>query len=63
MRYRNVKTGAEFESICNCSGGNWEPAKAPAAPAVAEPEKTEQKEEAETVEPDKAKPAPRRKKK
>lgn len=62
-KYRNVKTGAVFVTICECKGGDWELIQAPASPAVTEPVKPEPKEEPEVIEPEKAKPAPRRKKK
>lgn len=37
MRYRNSKTGAEFETIATVSGGDWFPMEPAPAAAPAEP--------------------------
>lgn len=46
MRYRNVKTGAEFESDCVVAGRNW--VKLGSSPTESE-DKTVQKTEAKPV--------------
>lgn len=42
MKYRNTRTGAEFESPCVCNGADWERVEVEPAPAhsIQKPEKT-----------------------
>ena len=52
MRYRNIKTGIEFNSICRLSGDDFEEV-TPAAPAVKPEPKVKAEKPAEPVAPKK----------
>ena len=41
MKYRNTRTGAEFETPCECAGDDWERVEVKSAPSqsIQKPEK------------------------
>jgi hypothetical protein len=43
MIYRNTKTGVILESVCQITGGDWEPVKAPIANTSAPAQEKETK--------------------